>query len=479
MDEKADKTEQAEEEQLLFDEIKDVLDAQKVVARNLKNLEDVPPEELGNADKDAAQLFMRTLALADENEDKANKLAMKVNGLVDRISENPEEGFERKRKLLTQCIGRLGEFYRVEIGIDDDIAVRCREIEKLTKKPRRRRLRNTGLTFTKDKLTATVFNTYKNKAPLTPADWVNEETVPVDNGKAKSTTKLDISTGQVSEDEMERVTSYFLPSERIWLDMLNSIVHDGITDFNADDILARAGIKKPKRAAKEKREAYKTVLKLWSSYVAAETTPKDRKAGKFGNCITITPTRMLDADIPVTFEKDDNGEATNEVVDFEIHLNLQPGDKPSRALPLLAYAETTKGLVPADGKWFDPHKSVSMDWRRIANHLYRHAASNVKHPDRCNVETVMAATGITPWNPKPSTSKEKAALRDKRRKTQRNIESVLKHWQGFGGIESWERIEESGSVTGYRWSGFAEAHEKRVVEIDAGEGEKASEPTKS
>ena len=463
-----------EEELVLLDEIAEVLDNQEVVVRNLEELEGVPPEELGNADNDACQLFMKTLYLADEIGNKADKLAARVNKLADSLEKD-----ERGLKLLIRYSGQLGEFYRVHVGIDEDIAARCRAIEKLAKKPRRKRIRNTGLTFTKDKLTATVFNTYKDKAPLTPADWANGETVPVDNGKAKSTTKLDISTGKVSEAEMERATSYFLPSQRIWLDMLNSIVHDGATDFTADDILARAGIKKPKRAAKEKREAYETILKLWGSYVAAETTSKDGKEGKFGNYITITPTRMLDADIPVTFAKDKDGKATSEIADFEVHLNLQPGDKPSKALPLLEYAEATQGIVPATGEWFSPHKAVSMDWRRIANHLYRHAASEVKHPDRCTVDTVMGATGITPWSPKPSTAKEKAALRDKRRKTQSNIESVLEHWQSFGGIESWERIEEDGDVTGYRWNGFANAHQKRVVEIGADKAGKRQKPAKS
>ena len=462
-----------EEETALFNEIAEVLSDQARVTNDLKYLKDTPARDLADAENGACQLFMHVCGLADETDEKAHELTSKVN----KLYESPET--ERERLLLRMYAERLGEYYRIAIGNFEEIAKHCKAIEKLTKKPRRKRVRNTGLTFTKDKLTATVFNTYKDKAPLTPADWANGETVPVDNGKAKSTTKLDISTGKVSEAEMARATSYFLPSQRIWLDMLNSIVHDGATDFTADDILARAGIKQPKRAAKEKREAYETILKLWGSYVAAETTSKDGKEGKFGNYITITPTRMLDADIPVTFAKDKDGKATSEVVDFEVHLNLQPGDKPSKALPLLEYAEATQGIVPATGEWFSPHKAVSMDWRRIANHLYRHAASDVKHPDRCTVETVMGATGITPWSPKPSTAKEKAALRDKRRKTQNNIESVLEHWQSFGGIESWERIEEGGSVTGYRWDGFTNAHQKRVVEIDADKAGKRQKPAKS
>ena len=470
-----------EEETAIFDKIEELLNKQGILQGYLLMLEGAKPEDMANAENEAAQTLARACTLDDEVTEEAEEFASDTSAIFEQWKA------EGKTELVRLYASGLGEFYHEGVGIARTLAEHCvaaeklmkKPTKKLTKKPRRKRVRNTGLTFTKDKLTATIFNTYKDKAPLTPADWANGETVPVDNGKAKSTTKLDISTGKVSETEMERVTSYFLPSQRIWLDMLNSIVHDGATDFTADDILARAGIKKPKRAAKEKREAYETILKLWGSYVAAETTSKDGKEGKFGNYITITPTRMLDADIPVTFAKDKDGKATSEIADFEVHLNLQPGDKPSKALPLLEYAEATQGIVPATGEWFSPHKAVSMDWRRIANHLYRHAASDVKHPDRCTVETVMGATGITPWSPKPSTAKEKAALRDKRRKTQNNIESVLEHWQSFGGIESWERIEEGGGVTGYRWDGFANAHQKRVVEIDADKAGKRQKPAKS
>ena len=335
---------------------------------------------------------------------------------------------------------------------------------KAARKPRRPKIRNTGIMLTKDKVTGVIFNSYKNKEPITPAYWVNEETIPVDNGKAKSTSMIKLSAGEVSEDEMERATSYFLPSERIWLDMINSIVNDGARAFSGADILARAGIKKPKRANREMNEAYRTVLKLWGSHIAV--TVEDSKKGNYKNYLTIRPTRLLDADIPVTFATDENGEIMmdaegNKVIsNFEVVLNSVPGQDPSKALPLLEYAKAANEVISsASNRLFEFPGNTSMDRRRIANHLYRHACSSIKYNDRCDLNTIMGATGIVEWNREASTAKEKAAVRDKRRRTQRNVEAILGHWKNIGIIESWERSKSAGGSDVYIWHGFKRSEE--------------------
>lgn len=394
-------------------------------------------------------------------------------------------------------------------------------------RPRHEPVTKTGFAVANDKVSKTIFNQMAREKPITPADVHAEKIIHVKNGKAKSQTEVQLRNMHISEEELERASSFFEARERIWMDTLDSIATDNPTKTRiwGSDFLRYVGIKRPTRPAHAaaSAEAAATVWKMLNTHIKTSVIgTSDKRRRGYKGYLTIDTYRPLISgtysEIYYTVEEEDakaledkakaaakrakaadatpemkaeaerlaeeakeagtlakaakerrleaiaNGEETpnpgKTLADWFIDLTFAEGEEPiaKNALPLLQYADAANEIIRVPEGYLAVPGST-MDDKRIAAEVYRHAASKVAHPYTFDLETLMKAVG-TPND------------KEGRRKTKGRVEKVLADWQSQGFIESWEFTTTGARniVDGFKIQGFIKDG-RRVVEIGEIEGE--------
>lgn len=129
------------------------------------------------------------------------------------------------------------------------------------------------------------------------------------------------------------------------------------------------------------------------------------------------------------------------------------------AFPLLQYADTANEIFHVPEEYLVIPGNSSMDIKRVAAEIYRHASTKIEHPESFKLDTLMQVTG---------TPQDKSG----RRHIKERIKKVLDYWQSQGFIKSWEFTTAGARniVDGFKIHGFVKDG-RRVVEIGEGEGE--------
>lgn len=150
------------------------------------------------------------------------------------------------------------------------------------------------------------------------------------------------------------------------------------------------------------------------------------------------------------------------MADWYIDLMFTDGDgehEAKDAFPLLQYADTANEIFHVPEEYLVIPGNSSMDIKRVAAEIYRHAASKIAHPEIFKLDTLMQVTG---------TPQDKSG----RRRIKERIKKVLDYWESQGFVKSWEFTTAGarGIVDGFVIHGFVKDG-RRVVEIGENEGE--------
>ena len=150
------------------------------------------------------------------------------------------------------------------------------------------------------------------------------------------------------------------------------------------------------------------------------------------------------------------------MADWYIDLMFTDGDgehEAKDAFPLLQYADTANEIFHVPEEYLVIPGNSSMDIKRVAAEIYRHAASKIAHPETFKLDTLMQVTG---------TPQDKSG----RRRIKERIKKVLDYWESQGFVKSWEFTTAGarGIVDGFVIHGFVKDG-RRVVEIGENEGE--------